>query len=316
MLQKKIISIIATMLLAVSGFYLQAQSTNKEIHDKYEKQVIFAEEPIDFENIDDGILKDRFTLLNTIYGRIFLEKPLADYYSEYNWNYDFTKEKFKYNFSINIFIDGEKQIKWYYELTPQAFRKNRIMDIVIAPAEDSRYRYSMESNDWVEKISRLPEGDHQVKLTLRAENAENPGLKVDPVAGGQFTIHVEEAKLDEFKNKFTVGLPRATIDNEDIEAQIVDATVRMYEGMTPIEAVIIEPTGKFQYRRDRTGVILSRNFIAAVVLKRFDDKCFVRSARYFQEHKGHFEFDNVRMSKKLEDYLNYQIPCRLVGTSE
>jgi hypothetical protein len=302
---------IAVALMASSLF---AQKTNKAIHDKYEGQIVFAEESIDFENIDDGLLKERFTLLNTIYGRIFLEKPLAAYYDDHNWNYDYSKEKFDYNFSINIYIDGQLAITWLYELSPEAFTKSRLWDIVVAPKEENRLQYSMESNDWVDQVSILEDGEHEVKMVMRAENAENPGLNIEPIASGMFTLHMEKAKMDEFTKKFTVGLPKATIDDDELEAEVIDATVRMYDGMTPVNAIIIEPTGKFQYTRDMNGGILSRNFIAAVVLVSYDDKCYVKTARYFQDHAGYFEFHDVRMSKKLEDFLNYEIPCDMVKT--
>ncbi len=109
--------------------------------------------------------------------------------------------------------------------------------------------------------------------------------------------------------KFDIGIPQATILDDEVEEGVRVATKNMYAAMTPVKAIIIEPTGQWQFRRDEYGKILSRNFIAAVVLKSFEGKCYVRTARYFQDHKDNFQFDDVRLSEKLQDYLNYQIPC-------
>lgn len=309
MICKKFKSIVILLLMTIPSSLVMAQNTNMEIHEKYAGDIVFAREKINFENINNGILKDNFKLLSSIYGKIFLKKPLADYYEDFDWTYDYNDEKYKYNFSTVIYIDGKMEIKWLDELSREAFNKFTAFDIIIAPDEKDKMRYSEQSSDWKNKISMLSEGKHEIRVEMRAENISKPGLMKDPLASGDFSLQVEKSKMDEFRRKFGIRLPEATIIAPEVEEGVLVASKNMYNGMTPVKAIIIEPTGQWQYSRDIEDNILSRNFIAAVVLKSFDGDCFVKTARYFQEHKGNYQFDDVRMSEKLEDYLNYQIPC-------
>lgn len=301
--------IIAALLLAANT---TAQKTNRDVHLKYGGNIVFAEEKINFENIDDGILKDRFGMLSTIYGRIFMEKPLQDYYDEYGWSYSYQDADLNYNFSTNIYIDGQKAIKWLDELDPMAFGHSTYLDLVIAPKEKDKLEYSMLSHDWVESISRLDEGIHSVKVEMRAESMDFSGTEADPVATGEFRIKVENSMRDEFRKKYAVKLPDPTIIDDDIVGEILAASLNMWPTMTPIMAYIIEPTGQWQYDYDMTGAITSRNFIAAVALKSLEGNCYIRSARFFQDHHGYFEFDNVRLAEKLPGYMDYRIPCDLI----
>ncbi len=300
---------ILTLLLMFPLTGMQAQNSNMEIHKKYAGDILFAKEKINFENIDDGILKENFKMLSSIYGKIFLKKPMADYYEDFNWTYDYNDEKYKYNFSTVVYVDGKEKIKWLDELSLMAFNKYTAFDMVVAPADKDKFKYSMESADWTDIISNLPEGEHTVKVEMRAENVSKPGIMKDALASGTFRIQVEKSKLDEFRNKFGIPLPKATIIAPEVEEGVLVASKNMYEAMTPVKAILIEPTGQWQYSRDMEDNILSRNFLAAVVLKSFEGDCFVKTARYFQDHRGNYQFDDVRLSEKLEDYLNYQVPC-------
>ncbi|MDZ7741127.1 MAG: hypothetical protein U5Q03_05090 [Bacteroidota bacterium] len=306
---KNLYKIIAILMLFSPITLLQAQNSNMEIHQKYAGDVVFAKEKINFENIDDGILKENFKMLSTIYGKIILEKPLAEYYEENNWTYDYNDEKYKYNFSTVIYVDGEEKIKWLDELAMEAFNNYTTFDIVIAPRDPDKLKYSMESASWTDLISNLEEGKHTVKVEMRAENVSKPGIMKDALASGTFHIKVEKSKLDEFRNKFGIHLPKASIIAPEVEEGVLVATKNMYEAMTPVKAIIIEPTGQWQYSRDMQDNILSRNFVAAVVFKSFDGDCYIKTARYFQDHLGNYQFDDVRLSEKLEDYLNYRVPC-------
>ena len=299
----------AILLLFFPLAFMQAQKSNIEIHKKYAGDIVFAKEKINFENIDDGILKENFRMLSSIYGKIFLEKPLADYYEDFDWTYDYNDEKYKFNFSTLIYVDGQEKIKWLDELSMEAFNKYTTFDMVIAPEDNDKLKYSMESADWTEIISSLDQGKHEVKVEMRAENISKPGIMKDALASGMFHIHVEKSKLGEFRHKFGIPLPKATIIAPEVEEGVLVASKNMYAAMTPVKAIIIEPTGQWQYSRDMEDNILSRNFVAAVVLKSFEGDCFVKTARFFQDHRGNYQFDDVRLSEKLEDYLNYQLPC-------
>lgn len=311
MFTKKNYSLIILLLLFVSAA-VKAQETNEGIHEKYAGKVIFAEEKINFENIDDGILKDQFRLLNTIYGKAFLEMPIADYYDKFNWSYTYKDIDLNYNFSTTIYIDGDKAIKLFDELATGPFNNNTYLDLVIAPDNGDKYEYSLLSSDWVDRVSELSDGKHAVRVEIRAESKDYPGLKKDPVATGEFTLHVENTKIDEFVKKFEITPPEPTIIDADVKLGVIDASENMYPGMAPVDAVIIEPTGQWQYNRDMQGNILSRNFLAAIILKNIEGECFVKTARFFQDHRGYFQFDEVRLSEKLDSYYNYRIPCENV----
>lgn len=288
---------------------LLGQNRQNDLHAKYAGDIVFAAEEIDFDNMESGILKEKFSMLDNIYARVFMEKPLAEYYEDFNWSYNFEDEKYTYNYITDIYFDGKKMISWLDEMPADLFRKNTVLDIVIAPSERDRLRYSVIANDWADVISELEDGIHEVRVEFRAKNVENPGLMKDPVSTGKFDLKVERDKLPAFKEKYRVGLPEASIIAPEVEEGILVASKNMYENMTPVKAVIIEPTGEYQFQRDPNGNVLSRSFIAVVALKAFNGNCYVRSARYKQDHRGNYQFDDVRMSQKLEDYLNYQIPC-------
>jgi hypothetical protein len=155
-----------------------AQESNQYIHDKYAGKIVFAENRINFENIDDGLLKDHFRLLNTIYGKAFFEMPMAAYYETFNWSYDFKDADLDYNFSTVIFIDGEMAIKLFDELAQEPFNNYTYLDLVIAPGNIDKYKFSLLSTDWVNKVTKLSEGEHSVMLTSRKERSIYPARPV------------------------------------------------------------------------------------------------------------------------------------------
>lgn len=297
---------LAVNVFAVSSF---AQAEPGEIHDKYAGEIIFAGSEIDFDNMDEEFLKEEFTMDDDIYARVFIEKPLAEIYDERNWGYDFELEKFDYNYSTDIYVDGEKKISWLDELPPTMFSKNTFLDIVIVPSQNDRFRYSVLANDWVDMVEELDDGEHEVRVKFKARSVENPGRISDPLSTGSFTLVVDKNKLKKVRGNFRVGLPEPTIVDEEVEEGVVVASKNMYKNMTPVKAVIIEPSGEYQFQRDMEDRVLNRSFVAVVAFEGFDGNCYVRSARYKQDHKGNYQFDDVRLSQKLEGYLNYEVPC-------
>lgn len=303
-MKRIIITIFSLMIISVAG-----NAQEKDLHNQYAGDIIFSNSELTLEKIEDKDYKDRFGITETIYGRAFLEKPLATYYDEYNWKYDFEMDLFDYNYAVIIYIDGKEMIRWLDEMPPEVFKQNTIIDFAIAPERHQKYEYSLTVSDWIDAVEQLENGNHLVEVEIKAMSVEQPGIKKPALSKGSFTLQMDGQMLQTFKNKFKVGLPEPTMLHQEVEEGILVASKNMYPGLTPVEAVIVEPAGEWQYAEDMEGNILNRSFIAVVAYSGFENECFVHTARYTQDHLGNNQWDDVRLSQKLQGYYDYEIPC-------
>lgn len=273
-------------------------------------EIIFSDRQITNENLGSDILKDTFNTTDRIYGRIFIEEPLADIFKDFGWEYDFYGALNNYNHSIDIYVDGKKMIQWLDEMPQTGFHNYTYFDLTILPERQLKYEHSMSVSDWLNVIDRLDPGMHEVSVKMRAMTPTKLGLGKEPLSVGSFQLSVTENGKNKVLNKYMIGMPEPTMVNQNIQEQVVEASEDIYPGLVPVRAVIVEPTGEWQFTEDRQGNVLNRFFTAAVAYEGFDDECYVRTAVYMQDHDGYGQFGEVILSRRLENMFNYQLPCK------
>lgn len=276
----------------------------------YRGKIVFAKNKITNESFTPQNLVTSFDANDRIYGRIFLDKPLAGYFRDYDWDFDYANTFDNYNYSIEIYVDGKKVIQWLNELPKFEFNRYRFMDMTIVPEAEKKYDFSMSVRDWLNVVSKLDPGDHKVEIEFTPALPEYPGTDIDPVSKGSFTLNVTPENKKELLSTYRIGLPKATIVGTQLESQIVTVSEDLYPGLVPVEAFIIEPTGKMQYTRDQQENVLNRYFTASVAYRGLQGQCQVKTGVYMQQYLGYDQFDKVEFSRPLKGYYNYQLPCK------
>ena len=280
--------------------------------DKMPGSIIFYSGGFDkteVENNDPVYQADAGEELNA---RVILSVPLEDHYDRMNWNYDHGMEKFSYNYALNFYIDGEHRFQWLDELPRALFEEFSFYDFVIIPPADEKLEYSLYVSDWVDIIEGLSPGMHEVKVEFLAANNENPPGQTEPLATGKFILNAEEVSMKKFVEDYRILLPEATLYSEEISRDVIRAAQGAFDDKVPIAAVIVEPTGEWQFTHDATGRVLRRHITAAVALSGVEDECFVRTALFSQEMIEQGLYRDLRFVKELEDFYHYELPCENV----
>ena len=302
-----LISGLALMITAFGSLPLKGQ--NKDNHYKYDGQILFSPVEITGENVP-AAFKKNFNAGEAIYARVYLDKPLYQYYQDYGWDFGYDKAKYKYNYAFEIYIDGKKAIQWLNMMPETQFKNGDFEDVVILPHDTAKYTYSMFVSDWRNAIEGLKDGDHQVKVDFSARDVDHPASQKPPLAVGTFTLTINQAGLAKLKKDYDLGLPKSTIDDPGLMRDILEATTDLYPGWVPVQASIIQPTGQFEVHMDNKGVITNRTFIAVVALKGMENICSVKTALYEQHYKGESQWGKVRLAQELDGYYNYKAPCK------
>lgn len=309
---RSIIPMLKLFAIAVAAFLLVGNAYPQSgISDtSFFGQIVFANHWITNENFNPENLKTRFDANEQIFGRIYLHKPLADYYREYYWDYDYSSQFDSYNYSIEIFADGKKVIQWLHQLPEIQFNTYRMLELTLVPEPDRKFEYSMPLSDWLNVVSRLGAGEHEIRVEFSPASPSNLGVLKEPVSEGSFTLEVSDESRKALMETYTISLPEPTLAGDELENEIVSASEDLYTGLVPVKAVIIEPTGQMQYNRDRQGNIMNRYFMAAVAYKGFQGECAVRTGIYMQKHLGYDNFGDVEFSRPVRGYYNYRLPCK------
>lgn len=312
---RSIIRMLKLFAIAVAAFLLVGNAYPQSGYSdtSFLGQIVFANHWITNENFNQENLKTRFDANEQIFGRIYLDKPLADYYREYDWDYDYSSAFDDYNYSIEIFADGKKVIQWLHQLPEIQFNTYRMLELTLVPEPDRKFNYSMPLSDWLDVVKRIGEGEHEIRVEFSPASPANLGVFKEPVSEGSFTLNVSRESRQALTEIYTIGLPEPTLTGEELENEIVDASEDLYNGLVPVKAVIIEPTGQMQYNRDRRGNIINRYFTASVAYKGFQGECAVRTGIYMQKHLGYDNFGEVEFSRPVRGYYNYRLPCKNIG---
>lgn len=299
---------VVTILMAiVSLMTYTAKGQGKDV-DK--GVIVFDTEPISKTEAEKPGEVKTFNLAGDIYGRVFLQKALADYYNELGYEYNYDQEKHSYNYGIRIKVNGLIMAQYLDELIPKDLFYNKLtFDFALSPSGELERKFAVVQEDWVEVIKNLEEGTHEVKIELLPYHQDNVDGYVQVIASGKFNIKVDKDKMNEFLSKNFVGLPMPTMTNEDIEQKIEDATTHIYFGMEPIDAIIVDKDANWDYMVDDHGMISARTIVAAVVLQDKNANCYVKTGLYRQKHLGNGKFGKVFFSRKLVGLYDYQLSC-------
>lgn len=281
--------------------YLNAQNDKGKI--------VFTSQ--DDETIVESV--DQFGMLDNIYVNIFLSEPLSFYYDKYNYTYDFREKRLNYNYALRVYENNDLLGQWLYEMPPEYFTST--VNLHFPLATDQEYKkelYGNMVNSWVNLVRGLDEGKHDIKVTMALLYADIKGKNPPVLAEGSFQLKVNEDKLPAFIDKFKTELPEATMIAPAIEQQILIASDNVIEGAQPIDVIITDVTGDFNYTYDENGNILYRNIVASVVYQLRNGECWVKTGYYTQEHKGYGDFGVMTFARDAEGYSDYEIDCNLV----
>lgn len=299
---------VMSMLMAI--VMLMTYTANGQDKEVEKGVIVFDTEQISKTEAVKPAKVKTFDLTDDIYGRIFLAKPLADYYNELGYDYQYDNEKYAYNYGIRIKVNGLIMVQYLDELIPKDLFYNKLsFDFALSPSGEMERNFAVVQEDWVEIIKRLEEGTHEVKIELLPYHKDNIDGYVEVIASGKFKINVDKDKMSEFLSKNFVGLPMPTMSNEEIEQKIEDATIHIYYGMEPIDAIIVDKDADWDYMVDNHGMIMARTIVAAVVLQDKSANCYVKTGLYRQKHLGNGKFGKVFFSRKLDGFYDYQLSC-------
>lgn len=268
-----------------------------------------------FTSKDDATATDgkgQFDILDNIYVNVFLDNTLSNYYKENNYTYDFREKRLNYNYALRIYNNNELMGQWLYEMPEESFETTRILHFPLATdVEYEKHRYGNMVNSWVDLVSRLKEGNHQVemRMVLLYEDIQRKNPPV--LAEGKFKLSVKNEMMAQFREKYKTGLPEATVLAPVIEEKIVQASEEVINGAVPLAAIITDVTGDWSYTYDEHGNILYRHIVASVVYQLRDGTCWVKAGYYSQKHKGYGDFDDMIFSRDAEGYSDYEIDCKL-----
>ena len=275
-----------------------------------EGEILFTGEPPvagEPENIVPG---ETFGLLDDLYLRVNLEKPLSETYDLLNIIYDHQDPSLEFNYALRFYVDGQERATWLFEMPAGDFRNALEFFYPLSTSDNELIRsFSYTVNNWKDLIAPLEEGSHKVEVEFIPLNRINLDTDVPVLARGGINLQVDRSKIEVFREKLT-GLPEPTIINESLQEEIVSASERIFPRQIPIEAIITDVEADWSYSIDDLGNITRRYIIATVVYRNsLNDVCSVRSGVYYQEYKGYGIFGETFYLKPATGYFDYAVPC-------
>lgn len=316
------IKIIYTILFCLLGLPVLLAQYNKElsgdVYKQHRGEILLSDTEVDLADFNEKDIQNNFDLMDEIYGRIILEKSLAEIYKDNNYVYDFNNSRYDYNYSLLLFVDGEKRAGWLFELSENYFNYALSFDLVLSSRDKDEIRNNSDFvNEWVHIISTLKAGERKLRLEVVPLHVDVIGDVLPVIASGSFTLNVQKDKIDDYLAERTADLPPVTMINKSIEEKIVAVSDDIYPYATPLRAFITEITGDWTYSIDDYGNILYRHIIASVVYKfSMTNDCWVKTGLYSQKHQGYGNFGPMLYNKETNGYYDYQIPCWRVTTDE
>ncbi len=308
-------SLISRVVLVLFFIGLSGMSTAGQIKAKnndYEGKILFSSKKITGDNMDPATLKTSFQANEPVYARVFLDKPLSDYYKDYKWLFRYDQQQYKYNYAVDIYFDGKKEIQWLNLMPEAMFKSSDFADLVILPHDTDKYTYSMNVSDWRNVLESLKPGIHKVKVEFSARDVDHPSSEHAAIASGSFEMNIDQQGLANLKSAYSLSLPTATIKDPGLLRNIMEASTDLYPGWVPVQASIIQPTGQFEVHQDNRGIIMNRTFIAVVAYKGMENVCSVKTGLYEQHYKGESQWGKVRLAQELAGYYDYDAPCRFL----
>ena len=310
-------TVLITIALLISFSVSRSQDVSIAIAEAESSpgSIVFSDEMDDLDtgNINKDKLISEFSLMDNIYGRVLMGKPLKDYFEQYNILYDFEEAKYNYNFGFRILIDDDLKARWLYEIPEENFNRTTTFAFSLSGDEAHKISYSPLVNEWVEVVEPLNDGSHNVTIEMIPVTVEVIGEELPVIAKGDFTFHVDADRMEEFTEQRTTDLPAPTMVSPEIEQEIADASERIYDNAEPVRAVITDIKGDWSYSENMDGSVISRSIIASVIYYYpANDKCRVRTGLYSQKHQGNGLYAPAVFVREPVGYYDYLIPCEKV----
>jgi len=307
----KIILSIGLLLFVWNAYSQINEKLQFDLYEKYKGKIVFSNNKISFNELDEKNLKSSFTINDEIFGQIVLKQPLAECYKENSYEYDFKNLKYAYNYSMRLFVDGVFKEQWLYEFAPENFKYTVHKELVISSSDPIHKRTNSEFvYTWVDLVTLLNPGMHTFRFEVVPMNIDIVGNDLPILASGSFTMNIEEKSIEQFKMEKTPDLPRATFSSKSIEKELLEASSDVYAEAIPLQAIITDRKGSWMYSRDINDFIESRHIIASVVYKYVSSgECWVKTGMYSQEYKGYDDYGTMTYFKETEGYYDYRVPC-------
>ncbi len=263
------------------------------------------------ETFDTTKASNNFNMMDDIYVRVYLKHPLADIYRSFHYTYDYKKVYNHYNYALRIFVDNSLKLQWLDELNKDEFNRATTLNYTLASSSDPmKEEFSSIVNDWVEMVSQLSSGKHDIRIEMLPLNRENGGEELPVIAMGRFTYTVERDEIHQFEKQKSTGLPESTLEITGLEDQFLEAATVVFDDAVPVKAVITDVNGDWTYLKDLNGDITGRQIIVSVVFA-FPTKniCLLKTCQFYQSHQGNGDYDEPIFSKMVSGYYDYEVDC-------
>ncbi|NBC82189.1 MAG: hypothetical protein GVY19_02295 [Bacteroidetes bacterium] len=259
-----------------------------------------------------------FEVGDELYMQTTLPGTLEDIYNKHNYAYDFSDATYTYNYGLRVYVDGKLDGQFLVEMPKNDFDSKTVVRHALASEkEDVTQQHFPLIMQWMELLKQYEEGMHTIKLEFVPIYPDIAQKELPVVASGTFKFKLDKNELMAYEDRKTSDLPPSTIESQQIEDRIVDASSELYTGAFPIDAVITDMEGDWTYFTDDNGNITHRNLIATVAYYwTAEDKCTLKSARYYEKHQGHGAFGPLLFYKEVEGYYDYEVPCDEVTTAD
>ncbi len=275
------------------------------IHQKYAGKIVFSNQKLVKENTTEAMLKNKFTLADAIYGRVFAQTAVKNYALYRNGDPSRRPEKNeKSEYYIKILIDGtEPKFLLNRDDNGGKYETWNTWNIfVAAKGEDAKENRASV----IEAFNKLSPGNHSIILRLYGGD-QDIDHTIKPIAEGEFTLEVVAGQAMKIGKNWASF--KAEMINAALEKQIVDA-INSYAGKQRWNETFIKAkiTDKEWYvtKAELTGIPLYRTLNAVVYAKWPDGHCTAQEFSVVQQY-------NNGTFSKLTEYNSignqYRIDC-------
>jgi hypothetical protein len=278
-------------------------------------EIIFSSSKAAIKKNGSVITEREFEVMDELYLSARLAEPLQAVYNSLNVKYDFRDASMNFNYALRIYIDGEREDTWMFEMPADDFRSlEELVFILNTPDEQEQRKFSYTIGNWKKLVSGLQPGTHRVRIELVPLNTLIMDEQVPVLASGSMKLKVDLRELEDFSREIPVELPRPVMVNSELEKDILSASENVYLNLEPRLAIITDAGGGWSFGSDEQGNILRRYIIASVLYRNtLAGDCVLRSAVYYQDHKGYGTFGDTFYLKPAVGYYHYALPCDIAA---
>ncbi|MBL7702598.1 MAG: hypothetical protein JNM14_10120 [Ferruginibacter sp.] len=275
------------------------------LHQKYVGKIVFADAKLPKESATESMLKNSFTLNESIYGRVFAQTAVKNYAIYKNGDPSRApQQNDKSEYYIKMLIDGAEQ-KFLFNRDDNSGKYeawNTWALFVSAKGDDAKQNRAFV----IEALNKLAPGKHNIKLQLFG--GDNTGdHTISPIAEGEFTLDVIAGQVMKIGRNWASF--KAEMSNPALEKQVVEAIAahgnRQKWKETFSKAKILDKDW-YVTRAEFTGLILYRTINVVVYAKWPDGHCTAQEFSVVQQ------YNNGAFSKTTEYNAigtQYQIDC-------